>query len=105
MINPTQFFYGISALYFFYYLFNLIFDLLVSGSPAARADAVLIDIPSFAEPIDASAIDPGRAEPDAGELERYLGSGPISTSGGVTIQEIIGLAEGDAILLTNQISS
>ncbi|WP_316824750.1 hypothetical protein [Pedobacter miscanthi] len=105
MINPTHFFYGISVLYFFYYFFNLLFDLLVSSSQASRADAVLIDLPSFEEPIDASAIDPGGAEPEAEEPERYLSSGSISTSGGVSIEEIIGLAEGDAILLTNQISS
>jgi hypothetical protein len=106
MNTPYHFFYVLTAIYFFYYLFNLLFDLLRSkAGPAPQQQSLLIEVSGLEEPIDASVLPEGDRVVIGGDSSALLSSGPIRATGGVSLAEAVGLAEGDTLVLTSQIAS
>lgn len=106
-MNWTQFLFSLAAVYSLYYLLNVIFDLLRSrGQPSAEdAEDELV----FSEEHQPQQIQPdqpaaGAANPETEPKSRQaISSGPLQTTGGVSIQQLLSLVQGDLIECTKAI--
>ena len=98
MISWNKFLIILSALYFFYYAFHLLYDLF-SFSPANSAGKEEESVFMLAEEpalIDASLVET-EAAIQAESSAALLSSGEVQSTGGVSVKNLIELAAGDAV--------
>ncbi|WP_316847080.1 hypothetical protein [Pedobacter psychrodurus] len=107
MNNWSQFIYCLSAGYFLYYLFNLAYDLSRGGrsGPASTGSSLMLNIADLDVPVDADLISVGTSPGREDLPEGLLSSGPISSTGGITLKEAMGDALKESILYSSQIPS
>lgn len=98
MISWSKFLIILSALYFFYYAFHLLYDLF-SFSPentAASEEESVFMLTEEPALIDASLVE-AQADLQSESTAPFLSSGEAKSSGGVNIKEMIELAAEDAV--------
>ncbi|KQM69220.1 hypothetical protein ASE74_04190 [Pedobacter sp. Leaf216] len=107
MNNWTQFLYGLSAAYLIYYLLNLAFDLLTTGKArSSGAKGILtLDLADLDSPIDAALDEDLSSFATGVSQDGLLSSGPLSSTGALKLNEIIGGALKDAVSFSSQIPS
>lgn len=106
-MNWTQFLFSLAAVYSFYYLLNVIFDLLRSrGQPTSDGgdDELVFSEEQLPQKV---APDQQPAETPVPEMEpktrQAISSGPLQTTGGVSIRQLLSLVQGDLIEYTKAI--
>lgn len=107
-MNWTQFLLSLAAVYSLYYLLNVLFDLLRSrGQPAAEGGQDELVFSEEHQPRQVSADEPpaGAAQdPDAEPKNRQaISSGPLQSTGGVSLKQLFFLAQSDLIEYTKAI--
>lgn len=107
-MNWTQFLLSLAAVYSLYYLLNVLFDLLRSrGQPAAEAGHDELVFTEEHQPRQVSADEPPAGEakgPDAEPRSRQaISSGPLQSTGGVSLKQLFSLAQSDLIEYTKAI--
>jgi hypothetical protein len=107
MTNPGQFIFFIAILYLIYYSLNLLFDLFLSSGtyPKAEEKSLLINISELEAPIDASLQETTADYGALQENEGLMSSGPISSTGGMRLEEAMNGALQDAAVFSSRIPS
>jgi len=107
MTNTGQFIFFLAILYLIYYSFNLLFDLFLSSRtyPKAEEKSLLINISELEAPIDASLQETTEASRALQENEGVMSSGPISSTGGMRLEEVMNGALQDAAVFSSRIPS
>lgn len=106
MNNWTQFTYGLAAIYFFYYLLNLLYDLLISskGARQHKNGPLILEVAEEVTPLDASLEAEIPVYPQDSS-QGFLSSGPLDTTGGRRFEDIMLGALKDSELFSSQIRS
>jgi hypothetical protein len=107
-MNWTQFLLSLAAVYSLYYLLNVLFDLLRSrGQPAAEGGQDELVFTEEHQPRHVSGDEPSAGEsqgPDANPKSRQaISSGPLQSTGGVSLKQLFSLAQSDLIEYTKAI--
>ncbi|KAA8476854.1 hypothetical protein BDE36_1291 [Arcticibacter tournemirensis] len=107
-MNWTQFLLSLAAVYSGYYLLNVLFDLLRSrGQPSAEEGQDELVFSEEHQPRQVSSEQPpaGDAQdPDAEPKSRQaISSGPLQSTGGVSLKQLFSLAQSDLIEYTKAI--
>lgn len=107
-MNWTQFLLSLAAVYSLYYLLNVLFDLLRSrGQPAAVGGQDVLVFTEEHQPRQVSADGPSAGEAlglDAEPKSRQaISSGPLQSTGGVSLKQLFSLAQSDLIEYTKAI--
>lgn len=107
-MNWTQFLLSVSAIYFIYYLLNVLFDLLRSR-PQSLQDTQQEEL-VFSEAHSPEVINADDPLPEGIPLKsknsdsrQAISSGPLATTGGVSLIQLFSLAQSDLIEYTKSI--
>lgn len=104
-MNWTQFLIGLAAIYGIYYALNLLFDLFVHRRAPATGDRgnelVFPDDPPPERVIPDPSIN--EREPTVGGGKPVISSGPLQSTGGINIKELVSLVQNDLIEYTKAI--
>lgn len=104
-MNWTQFLLGLCAIYVIYYALNLLFDLFIGRQAPNKTDEgnelVFPDDP----PPERVVPDTPNTESEAtGNIEKSaISSGPLQSTGGVNLKELVSLVQNDLIEYTKAI--
>lgn len=104
-MNWTQFLLSIAAIYSFYYVLNVLFDLFrsqgYSSTQAGQEELV------FSEETTAQQVGPGEApvetKPGAAAVRQVISSGSLQSTGAVSLKQLFSLAQSDLIEYTKAI--
>jgi len=107
-MNWTQFLLSLAAVYSLYYLLNVVFDLLRSrGQPAADGGQDELVFSEAHQPRQVGTDEPpagATQDPDAEPKSRQaISSGPLQSTGGVSLKQLFSLAQSDLIEYTKAI--
>ena len=107
-MNWTQFLLSLAAVYALYYLLNVVFDLLRSrGQPAAEEGQDELVFSEEHEPRQISSDEPLATQVQNQEAElksrQAISSGPLQSTGGVSLKQLFSLAQSDLIEYTKAI--
>nr|WP_199156659.1 hypothetical protein [Pedobacter sp. ASV2] len=107
-MNWTQFLLSLAAVYSLYYLLNVVFDLLRSrGQPAADGGQDELVFSEEHQPRQVGTDEPptgATQDPDAEPKSRQaISSGPLQSTGGVSLKQLFSLAQSDLIEYTKAI--
>ncbi len=107
-MNWTQFLLSLAAVYSLYYLLNVLFDLLRSrGQPAAERSQDELVFSEEHLPRQVSADEPPAGTTQGPEAEpkirQAISSGPLQSTGGVSLKQLFSLAQSDLIEYTKAI--
>ena len=106
-MNWTQFLLGLMAFYLFYYLLNILFDLLRNGRPSPeegdQQELVFSEETMPEEILPEMWEVPGQQQVTAKESRQSISSGLLQSSGAVGIKELFGLAQAGLIEYTKTI--
>lgn len=107
-MNWTQFLLSLAAVYSLYYLLNFLFDLLRSrGQPANERSQDELVFPEEHQPKQVSSGETVFQESHHSESEpigrQAISSGPLQSTGGVSLKQLFSLAQSDLIEYTKAI--
>ncbi|TWI15677.1 hypothetical protein [Sphingobacterium siyangense] len=105
-MNWIQFVLYLSTVYLGYYGLNLLYDLFYLKDPGSKiknAKKGEITFPEFYSPVQVELPDEEIQEDNFENVE-VISSGPIESSGGVSIKELFSLAQNDLIEYTKAIA-
>ena len=105
-MNWTQFLTGIIAAYSIYYALNVLFDLFIqrrSPVPASRENELVFDSPPPPQQVAAVEVAAENSLAETPEGHALISSGPLQSTGGVGIKQLVALAQGNVIDLTKSI--
>ncbi|MFD2964371.1 MULTISPECIES: hypothetical protein [Olivibacter] len=107
-MNWTQFLLSVAAVYALYYLLNIIFDLLKSRAQSpdeGEQDELVFSEEYQPQEIDTDAPSTSVAQTTDAEPQsrQAISSGPLHTTGGVSIKQLLTLVQDDLIEYTKAI--
>ncbi|WP_316777934.1 hypothetical protein [Pedobacter antarcticus] len=107
-MNWTQFLLSLAAVYSLYYLLNVLFDLLKSrGQPATDNGQDELVFSEDHQPRQVSADEPTAGAAPGTDAEpksrQSISSGPLQSTGGVSLKQLFSLAQSDLIEYTKAI--
>lgn len=104
-MNWTQFLMGVTAIYGIYYALNVLLDLFIhSRVPKMdnRGNELVFEEDSPPERVTAEPSEPEK-EPMPKVVKSVISSGPLQSTGGINIKELVSLVQNDLIEYTKAI--
>ncbi|MBB1646402.1 hypothetical protein ACR777_14895 [Sphingobacterium spiritivorum] len=104
-MNWTQFLLGVIAVYGIYYALNVLYDLFIHRRAPTTGDGgneLVFDEDSPPEKVIPKP-SPKEHEPTAKEGKAVISSGPLQSTGGITIKELVSFAQNNVIEYTKAI--
>lgn len=104
-MNWTQFLLGVIAVYGIYYALNVLYDLFIHRRAPTTGDGgneLTFDEDSPPEKVIPKP-SPKEHEPTAKEGKAVISSGPLQSTGGITIKELVSFAQNNVIEYTKAI--
>jgi len=107
-MNWTQFLLSLAAVYALYYLLNIVFDLLRSrAQPSADGEQDELVFSEEHQPQEVGTDPPPVSDQQTQDAEpksrQAISSGPLQTTGGVSIRQLLTLVQDDLIEYTKAI--
>ncbi|MDM1050479.1 hypothetical protein [Sphingobacterium hotanense] len=104
-MNWTQFLLGVTAIYGIYYALNVLYDLFIHRRAPRAADGgneLTFDEDSPPERVISKPIQKEH-EPTAKEGKAVISSGPLQSTGGINLKQLVSLVQGDVVEYTKAI--
>ncbi|WP_185218073.1 hypothetical protein [Sphingobacterium mizutaii] len=104
-MNWTQFLLGVTAIYGIYYALNVLYDLFIQRRAPRVADGgneLTFDEDSPPERVISKPIQKEH-EPTAKEGKPVISSGPLQSTGGINLKQLVSLVQNDVIEYTKTI--
>lgn len=101
-MNWTQFLISLAAAYLFYYVLNVLYDLFRAGGNGQTEtdqDELVFSEENTAQPVGEETADPAEAAP----TRQVISSGPLQSTGAVSLKQLFSLAQSDLIECTKAI--
>lgn len=104
-MNWTQFLLGVIAVYGIYYALNVLYDLFIHRRAPTTGDGgneLIFDEDSPPEKVASKPSKTAR-EPMVTDGKSVISSGPLQSTGGITIKELVSFAQNNVIEYTKAI--
>lgn len=104
-MNWTQFLLGVIAVYGIYYALNVLYDLFIhprAPTTGEGGNELVFDEDSPPEKVVSGPSETAR-EPMVKDRKSVISSGPLQSTGGISIKELVSLAQNNVIEYTRTI--